>query len=61
MLFIFFYIWYGIEFLIRWIGNGFRDFHGCYRKISLEQEAYDNDDNPDYLKTRKHYAWLKYI
>lgn len=53
LLIIFFLLWYGIEFLVRWIGNGFRDWNGCYHKISLEQEAYDNDDNPDYLKNQK--------
>lgn len=61
MLYIFFYLWYGIEFLIRWIGTGFSDWNKSYRGISFEQEAYNNEDNLDYLKTRKHYAWLKYI
>ena len=61
LAYIFFYLWYGIEFLIRWIGTGFSDWNKSYRGISFEQEAYNNEDNPDYLKTRKHYAWLKYI
>ena len=61
LAYIFFYLWYGIEFLIRWIGTGFSDWDKSYRGISFEREAYSNEDNPDYLKTRKHYAWLKYI
>ena len=61
MLYIFFYLWYGIEFLIRWAGTWFSDWNKSYRGISFEREAYNNEDNPDYLKTRKHYAWLKYI
>ena len=61
LVYIFFYLWYGIEFLIRWIGTGFSDWNKSYRGISFEREAYNNEDNPDYLKTRKHYAWLKYI
>lgn len=61
MLVVFFYLWYVIEFLIRWIGNGFKDFHGCYRKISFEQEAYQNQNNLNYLKERKPYAWIHYL
>lgn len=56
MLCIFFYIWYGIEYLI----NIFI-YQNAYKKLSHEQEAYDNDQNMDYLKTRKRFAWLKYL
>src|SRR5688572_17772307 len=31
-----------------------------YRNISFEREAYDNENNPNYLKHRKAYSWLKY-
>jgi hypothetical protein len=57
MLIIFFYLWYGIEWLIRKIfvkGD-------AYRNLSFEREAYQNDHNEDYLKTRKKYSWLKYL
>ena len=57
MLFIFFYLWYFIEWLIRIFVNGRR----AYVMISFEQEAYGNEKNMDYLKTRKHFCWLKYI
>jgi hypothetical protein len=50
MLVIPFYIWYLVEALI----------HG-YAKISFETEAYKNQNNTNYLKTRKHYAWIKYL
>jgi hypothetical protein len=50
MGFIFFYLLY----LIEWIVKG-------YRSVSFEREAYDNDDNQDYLLTRKHYCWTKYL
>lgn len=59
LLFIFFYLWYGIEFIIKWISKV--DFHNTYRSISFEQEAHNNDKNLEYLKTRKRYAWFKYI
>lgn len=59
MLFIFFYLWYGIEYII------IRLFHAkqndAYRDVSFEEEAHNNDDNQNYLLVRKHYAWWKYI
>ena len=54
---IFFYLVYGLE----WLTNIFRYGKKAYINLSSEREAYDNDDNPDYLKTRKRYAWLKLI
>lgn len=55
MLFIFFYVWYVIEWLFR-LPKG-----NAYRSISFEREAYENDSDIDYLKNRKHFAFLKYI
>lgn len=46
---LFYFIWYFIEWIIRLFK---------YWKILFEREAYDNDDNLDYLETRKHFAWL---
>tara|TARA_R100000152_G_C6550471_1_gene25179 strand:- start:36 stop:380 length:345 start_codon:yes stop_codon:yes gene_type:complete len=31
----------------------------AYLMIPFEKEAYANDGNPDYLKTRRRFAWLK--
>lgn len=55
MLFIFFYVWYVIEWLFR-LPKG-----NAYRSISFEREAYENDSDINYLKNRKHFAFLKYI
>jgi len=55
--FLFFYLWYVIEWIIRIFVNGSQ----AYRSLSHEREAYDNDDNLHYLETRKHFAWLKRI
>lgn len=30
-------------------------------KVSFEREALENQKTPDYFKTRKPYAWVKYI
>lgn len=57
MLIIFFYLWYVIEWIIRIFVNG----NKAYVSLSFEREAYDNDDNLEYLKTRKPYSWLKYM
>lgn len=54
MLYIFFYLWYLIEWLIRLFGKG-----NAYRKISFEKEAYNNENDETYLTKRKHYNWLK--
>lgn len=57
MLIIFFYFWY----LIEWIIRIFTNFGNAYKSISFEREAYANEGNENYLKTRKRFAWLKYI
>jgi hypothetical protein len=52
-----FYLWYVLEWLIRLPFAG----KEAYFNISFEQEAYGNEGDLDYLKTRKHFAWLKYF
>jgi len=56
LLWVFFYLLYVLEWLYRLV------FHTktAYRGISFEREAYDNQDNPEYLASRKPYAmWRK--
>lgn len=60
MLLIFFYLWCGIEYIIKLIIYNF-DFNKTYHNISFEQEAYNNEQNKEYLLNRKHYSWIKYI
>ena len=55
MLYVFFYVWYVIEWLIR-LPKG-----NAYRNISFEREAYDNQYDLDYLKSRKWFDFAKYI
>jgi len=54
--FLFFYQWYLIEWIIRLFMKG-----NAYKNISFEREAYANEDDADYLKTRKRFSFLKYI
>jgi hypothetical protein len=59
LLWLFFYLWYGIEWLIRLIQ--YRNRKEAYYNISFEREAYANDYNLEYLKNRKFYSFVKYI
>lgn len=54
-----FYTLYLLEFLIRWICT--RNFNQAYQSISFEREAYQNDQNLSYLKTRRFWAFRKYL
>ena len=56
MLFVFFYLAYFLEWLVRLPMRG-----NAYRNISFEREAYANQRNLDYLKHRKLYAWRNYM
>lgn len=51
-----FYVLYLLEWLIRLLMRG-----RAYRNISFEREAYRHERDFDYLKTRRHYAWLSFI
>ena len=56
MLYVFFYLWYIFEWLIRLFMKG-----NAYRNISFEREAYSNEDDVIYLDSRKIFAWTKYL
>lgn len=58
MLFLFFYLWYGVEWLVRIIAMG--SVNKAYRNVSFEREAYANDHNPHYCSRRRFWAWLRY-
>lgn len=58
MLYIFFYIWYILEFLIRFIWDGF-NWKQAYLNMLFEQEAYKYQNNLMYPEYRTHYQWLK--
>ena len=54
-----FFIWYGLEFLIRLLIH--RNRHLAYQLISFEREAYGNEKNLDYLEQRSFLRFLNYI
>lgn len=61
MLWIFFYLWYGIEYLIIIFSCKHDSQKGQYHDVSFEEEAYANENDLAYLEKRKHYAWFKYL
>lgn len=56
MLYVFFYLWYVIEWIVRLFKRG-----NAYRNISFEREAYSNQCHLKYNKERKRFAWLEYL
>lgn len=59
MLWIFFFIWYGVEFLVRWIQ--FKNANVAYFNISFEKEAYTNEIDLNYLDNRKFWSFTHYL
>jgi hypothetical protein len=59
MIWLFFFVWYGVEYTVRLLQH--RNHHKAYHAISHEKEAFANDENLNYLKKRKAYAWMKYL
>ena len=57
MLVVFFYLWYILEWFIRFCW--YRRFYPAYLNLGFEQEAYHNQRNLKYLEKRKHFAWLR--
>lgn len=59
MLYVFFYLWYCVEFIYRLIR--LRNWHQAYRAISFEREAYMFQENGAYMKSRKPFTWGKFL
>jgi len=52
-----FYLIYVVEWLLKLPFYGV----GAYRNISFEREAYGNEDNLEYLATRRRYNWIRLV
>lgn len=59
MLVVLFYIWYGIEYLVRLVQ--FKNKHIAYKNISFEREACMNENQLEYLQKRNFWAFLSYL
>lgn len=58
MLVLPFYAWYVAEYLVRRVGSAHTQ---AYAAIGFEREAYTQEANPNYLGTRKPWAFLAYL
>ncbi len=56
---VFFYLWYLLEFVIRFVP--LRDFDKAYLRISFEREAYRHEEDSDYLSKRRTWAFWSYL
>jgi hypothetical protein len=54
-----FYLWYITEYLIRLLQ--FRNRKKAYYAISFEREAYANEKDLDYLKSRPFLGFMRYV
>jgi len=54
-----FFLWYFVEYAVRLLQ--YKNANLAYRNISFEREAYANEINLDYVKTRRFFSFLKYM
>lgn len=54
-----FFIWYGLEFIVRYFQ--YKSWNKAYMNISFEREAYQNEKNLYYLMQRSFWNFLKFI
>ena len=59
MLLVFFYLWYAIEFVIRLLH--YKNRFLAYRNISFEKEAYENELDINYIRSRRFWSFWKYL
>ena len=54
-----FYVWYLTEWFLRLIY--YRNLKKAYKTICFEKEAFSNDANFEYLRSRKQFAFISYL
>ena len=59
MLWLFFFLWYILEYLLRLMQ--YHKHRQAYHAISFEKEAFENERVPDYLAGRRPLAWMRYL
>lgn len=60
MGFVLFYVWYGVEWLVRLVMYRF-DAERAYYNIGFEREAYAHERDFSYRRRRRLYAWWEYM
>jgi len=59
LLLIFFYFFYVLEWIFKFLKH--KNRYIAYKNISFEREAYQNENNFNYIKNRKFWAFIKYL
>lgn len=59
LIVVMFYLLYALDFVLKYLK--FRSWDKAYRNLFFEKEAYENEHNLEYLKTRVKFAFLGYI
>ncbi|MCL9769117.1 hypothetical protein NAT47_01675 [Flavobacterium sp. HXWNR69] len=59
LLVVFFFVWYGLEFVFRLIQ--FRDKAKAYQNISFEREAYQFEQDLDYVNKRNLFSFFSFV
>ena len=59
LLLIFFYIFYSLEWILKFLRH--KNGYLAYKNLSFEREAYQNENNFNYIKNRKFWAFIKYF
>ena len=59
MLVVFFFVFYSIEFIVRLFQ--FKNWNLAYKNISFEREAYFNEKDLEYLKSRPKWNFINYL
>lgn len=54
-----FFIFYLIEFVVRYVQFG--DWETAYYNISFEKEAYDNQENMGYISHKSFWSFIDYV
>lgn len=52
-----FFVWYLLDFLLKW--GRYRNWNEAYRNVIFEREAYANEKDLDYLKSRPFWNFLR--
>ena len=54
-----FFVWYFVEFMIRWFV--YKDRNKAYRNVSFEREAYAYESDLGYLKTNSFWSFIRFL
>lgn len=56
-----FYIWYVLEFVVKWFYGSIMGNYNAYKNISFEREARLSEKDSNYLENSAYFAWLKML